>query len=568
MSGTLISDRKVGQAVSAVVLRSDEREADFLSATFVDPGITDRLANQNSQILWGRRGTGKTHVFRVLEREMAKRSDQLAVYVDLAKLGSAGIYRDDRPADLRAVHLFKDLMAVVANTFLDYATAPETKAVGPLLESQVALIRAITRSTLSNETYSHEVGAADTSIQSGELRLSASSPAASLGASRSSERSKNQKTATAGSPQAYLSFQELSDALGRVVHDGGLNHVYIFLDEWAAIPYELQPYIAEFVKRSLLAEPRITVKIAAIEYRSNFGVRLPHNNILGFELGADIASGLELDDYFVYDRNADKTLTMFARLLYRHLAAEVEAGEVALEIQTRSGEDTGDHLVLEWMVREVIRRVKSHDRYLTAEYGISDPDGFVHALFHRQEVFRELVRAGEGVARDFINIFASAYFAAQRRDLAKIDMEGVRAAARDWYERDKAENVTEEQNEVLRRIVKKVIGQNKVRSFLLEKNHERDDMIRSLFDFRLLHLIHRGYMDVEDIGRRYNIYAIDYGAYVDLLGSAHAPARDLTTDIQEENTVIPFGDKRRMKRVILDPSMLKVANALHGHLPS
>ena len=53
---------------------------------------------------------------------------------------------------------------------------------------------------------------------------------------------------------------------------------------------------AEFLKRAFLPDPKITVKIASLEYRSNFGVRR-QRDFLGFELGSDIATAVDIDDY-------------------------------------------------------------------------------------------------------------------------------------------------------------------------------------------------------------------------------------------------------------------------------
>ena len=63
----MVQDSLVAQAVSRIRQRS-ERQEDLqkLLGTFVDVGILPQLNNQNNQILYGRRGTGKTHVLKVL----------------------------------------------------------------------------------------------------------------------------------------------------------------------------------------------------------------------------------------------------------------------------------------------------------------------------------------------------------------------------------------------------------------------------------------------------------------------------------------------------------------------
>ena len=61
-----------------------------------------------------------------------------------------------------------------------------------------------------------------------------------------------------------------------------------------------------------MPHPALTVKIASIEYRSNFNREAELNNVIGFEMGPDISSVLELDDYYVYDRNPDAVAALLA----------------------------------------------------------------------------------------------------------------------------------------------------------------------------------------------------------------------------------------------------------------
>jgi hypothetical protein len=68
MADTL-ADKVIQNAVSRVQVRAERQEnVDQLVETFVDPGISVQLENTNNQILYGRRGTGKTHVLKVVEK--------------------------------------------------------------------------------------------------------------------------------------------------------------------------------------------------------------------------------------------------------------------------------------------------------------------------------------------------------------------------------------------------------------------------------------------------------------------------------------------------------------------
>jgi hypothetical protein len=145
----------------------------------------------------------------------------------------------------------------------------------------------------------------------------------------------------------------------------------------------------------------------------------------------------------------------------------------------------------------------------------------------------------------------------------QIDLNSVEEAARDWYETDKATNLSEEQSRVLHRIMTDVIGNRQAKMFMLAREHSNDPMIQSLFDLRLVHLIFRGYSDKENPGRRYNIYSLDYGTYVDLKRTKREPESfEFFETIGEEETkdrIVPFADKRSIRRVILDPRILRGA---------
>ena len=56
-----------------------------------------------------------------------------------------------------------------------------------------------------------------------------------------------------------------------------------------------------------------------------------------------------------------------------------------------------------------------------------------------------------------------------------------------------------------------------------------------------------------------NIYTLDYGTYVDLIGTQKAPTGDFTEELEgdEAETVVPFDDRRSIRRIILRPAQLR-----------
>lgn len=93
---------------------------------------------------------------------------------------------------------------------------------------------------------------------------------------------------------------------------------------------------------------------------------------------------------------------------------------------------------------------------------------------------------------------------------------------------------------------------------MVPRELEKHPIVQRLFDSRVLHLVARGYADKDNTGVRYNIYNIDYGTYVDLLGTAKEP-EGFTEDGKESSSgfVVPFDDKRKIRRVILNEQVLR-----------
>ena len=128
----LVTDAKFRAAVSNIEPRADrETDDEILSRAFVDTGILSQLANTNSQILYGRRGTGKSHVLRVLGLQIEKTAPGTTPHIDLRVLGSAGLMTElRRPLADRSVAVFKDILSLIQGQLMDIATRPGADGAG------------------------------------------------------------------------------------------------------------------------------------------------------------------------------------------------------------------------------------------------------------------------------------------------------------------------------------------------------------------------------------------------------------------------------------------------------
>lgn len=518
----LLEDPKFQAAVSNIEPRADrEANDDVLSRTYVDTGILPQLANSNNQILYGRRGTGKSHVLRVLGLQVEKQSPGTSLYIDLRVLGSAGLMTEaDRPLSDRCVAVFKDLLSLVQGQLMDIVTRPGSDRGGLQEVSELEeVIRRKSVAVTTREVSERSASTGKSGLGFGfDSRLTASLNVADE-ASTEDERSVSHVEAL----RDTIVFAEVAQQLEIALDALGIENLYILIDEWSTIPSELQPYISEFLKRAFVPVRRVTVKIAALEYRSRFSIPNESGGVIGFELGPDISANLDLDDYYVYDRNPDRVVDLFLEVLMKHLEAELP------------------------------------DKFLASQ-NVTTPGGFQRNLFTERATFVELVRAGEGVVRDFIGVFTQAFFRAVREGKQKIELNAVEEAARAWYETDKSTTLSAHQRRALHLIVTEVIGTRQAKMFMLAREHSDDAMVQSLFDLRLLHLVSRGYSDKENPGLRYNIYALDYGTYVDLKRTKREPESFVDSDSNsqlaaETERIVPFADKRSIRRIILDPSI-------------
>jgi hypothetical protein len=468
----------LNQALMRIPRRAENTDRYTLATTYVSAGsFSAMLHSTDHQILYGRRGTGKTHALLYLS-DLIQRTGDIPIYLDLRTIGSAGgMYADGTmSAAVRGTHLLVDTLEAVHDELLTFAIEEEHEVLGSL----DALAEASTAVQVVGEV-ERETKVAGSSETKHGFELNAK-PSAKFTAERRDTASAESRLRRTGVEQHHVVFGPLSRALRGIAKALGRRRLWLLLDEWSSVPLDLQPLLADLLRRSILPVPGISVKIAAIERRSRFSQPTPAGDYIGIELGADAATAVSLDDFMVFNHARTDAQEFFGQLFYNH-ARLARMSETPV-----------------------------------------DATAFVEQAFKRN-AFLELVRAAEGVPRDAINIAA---LAAQNAHHDMIDLADVRRAARDWYLRDKqaAINSNPTARTTLRKLVDEVVGKRRSRTFLLEhaagsEHHAVDE----LYDARLLHVLRRGIVDKHHPGTLYDGFAIDYGCYVSLLLGGELPSR-------------------------------------------
>lgn len=512
---------KIHTTLIGFTKRAEKASEESLVATFVDSApLFTLLSSANNQVIYGRRGTGKTHALKVLAEHVEQKLGGIPVYLDMRTIGSNGsIYADgSRALAERASTLLSDALSGLLNEFYSIALttienhphpAEVTRRLDALQES-ISTIKIIgDASEETTESTRHQSGS------SAKLEVKvAPKPSVSgqIGQTSSDDRSRQQVVKRAGRESIHLTFGSIAGALADMVTILGGRRVWFLIDEWSEVPIDLQPYLADLFRRVVLPVNEITIKIAAIEHRTNFLINKTRGEYIGLELGADVSADLNLDDFLVFDNSQEKATDFISSLIYRHY------------------ESAPDN-----------------------DISFRDANSLLSAIFTQRPVFEEFVRAVEGVPRDALNLIAKVVTKAFGRQIA---MNDVRAGARDWYNQDKAAVIRNDGSlgDLLQHIVAEVIGTRRARAFLLSSK-SRHDGVDKLFDSRLLHILKKNVSSHDDPGQRYDVYKIDYGCYVDLINTTKAPEGLFQTD-DEIFTEVPHDDYRSIRRAILDPNAL------------
>ena len=90
----------IQDAILQIQLRADRWDDDSLVKSFVTVGpLIPLLNSENNQVIFGRRGTGKTHILRYF-KNLREQQNDCCIFIDLRKMGSSNcIYADQSAPD-------------------------------------------------------------------------------------------------------------------------------------------------------------------------------------------------------------------------------------------------------------------------------------------------------------------------------------------------------------------------------------------------------------------------------------------------------------------------------------
>lgn len=537
--------RDVLAAVQDLEKRAERVHDDHVTETYVSLGsIGNALMSRDNGIVFGRRGTGKTHALKYLARTQREKGN-LVIYIDMEKdLGSTeSIYGDtELKSTYRATRLLVDVLAIIHEALLDDAfnnkdSRLSINALDKMMDhfSEVIVVDEAEQEYIQADERMREGNAGiDLKVGSGF------SLAGSVGGSSRATDRAEARTRISGSIRPRVHFGALKRLMAECLAGDMNRRFWLLLDEWSGIPRELQPYIAEMLRRLFFGIAKVTVRVAAIPHRSEWRISRPDGSYVGVEVGAEIFPLLDLDEFVVFPaRNklerAKRSSEFFEELLYRHI---------------------------------------NYILALQSEAQLVDSRQMLKLLFTQVTAFQEMIRAAEGVPRDALMIVSRS---ALRAGSSRISTDHVRQAAAHVFQTGKAAllNAVPDARSLLEHIIADVISGRKARGFLLSQDQSDHPLIQRLLDDRILHIIKRGYSSKYDPGERFDVLQLDYGCYVQYLNTQSDPKLLFGVDAIDEDAAleamfgtveVPEDDYRAIRKAVLDlPEMLDKITSVGRH---
>jgi len=495
--------------------RAEKKPDNYLVDSFVQIGSVFPLFScLENQIIYGRRGTGKTHLLKYLKSDM-KKSGVACIEIDMRTMGSTGgIYADGNIGlTERASRLLSDTLCDIREQILDVCFDNELCDLSRLIPLLDEFVEQATHIVIQGNVDKEQSNSKTVSSASSAKVSAVASPTGSLSASLECSNFTNDlgtvTTRESGQQTLRIHFGTLSRILKRIVQLLPEGSLLILIDEWSEVPLDLQPYLADMLRRIVFPVATITVKIAAISHRSRFRIHDENGVSIGLEVSSDASASLNLDHFMVFDSDKEQSVEFFKNLVFKHAKAADRNNIIPL-----------------------------------------DMDKFIALVFKNKNALEEFARASEGVPRDAINIISQA---AQHQKDQKIGVKSIRNAARAWYTTSKSKDINSRTEAVglLEWIVSSVIGAKRTRGFLVNSS-VTDELIDYLYDSRVIHLVKQGVSVTAVQGSKYNLYSLDYGCYSHLINTKDEP-QGLISD-ETGYISVPRIDNNYGKESILDLS--------------
>ena len=455
-----------------------------LDGTFVETIFPEMIEARQHQIIYGRRGAGKTHLLRRVElrlRDSFIEGGIFPVYVNGSQLSQEISIVSPDPATV-ALAIYVQLMQHIGAEIRRFVeklnqanfwdrivggkktqTAKQADAIATVLEESLTSgqVRLLPAGEVSDEATTLAETSKNSSLGA-SIKLDPRSLGWAVKAGTGAE--KNAKSSSLITRKIHgeviLPFAQVSSAFGRLLELLGKASIHVLFGEWSEIDKdpEVQPYLAEMLRRTVSAVPGMYLKLACIPGRTTLATPITEEvkNPIGLEEGDDIHSDVNLDSIVFAGESLDQIVPFFMAMIKKHVGERID-----------------------WVRYSTFAHF---ELFLTS------------MIFSGKLPFVELCQASGGVPRDFINIYRAATIntanivkSSQARP--PFELMTVRMAAKGVYQSKRASfgRSTSPQLRLLDRIYKEIYVKKHSYLFLLTEESAEDDVVQTLYMEKLIH---------------------------------------------------------------------------------
>lgn len=481
--------------------------------------VLDKVISIKDQVIYGRRGIGKTHLLKALQEKLATNDDKkyLPVYIDL-RVFKPTLENDN---DLYyALILFQEIIIEILKCVYDNLgylykeyNADQQKIIIEPQRRKISILLEKFNRYFDGKSFT-KIG--ETGFKVNEVKKLATNLKIAKIPEIFGSKEVNREIESEDEKIKYISFSEMSGTVSELLEIVDIDRIFCLLDEWSEIPETSQYILAEFLKRTFMPL-KVTIKIAAIPNRT----RLISENRIGLEDGGDIF-GYPLDNRYIYELDPEITKAFFNELLFKQL-----------------------YLMDPQLYEKFYDNKKKRPVH-----------NFIN-IFLANQALREILIASAGIPRDFLNIFISAYnLFFTKTNNKHLVLADVRNATVEWYGLDKRKTVEANSNAklLLDRIINEILITKKRCHFLIPEKYEKVKELNDLIDLRIIHLRKRGISHKGIKGVAYNVYYLDYACYT----STNLYHNKINTSLLNEIETID--DFREIRRVSLEDKFFEDFN--------
>lgn len=436
------------------------RVTDQTSIEYLDPkGHIERLDSRQNQIIFGRRGSGKSLLLKSLKEnkpEISCISINLEDFKDIS-------FPNSIIQVLRS--LIKQLKGEIKGKYGFFKSFNKWKESRRIIKEYDRVLSKLEKRLAQPDNYDESIREKTGAKLSGEAKSGYANSTASVSAEQSEERETSKQIKIDKLNILKNELPELKELVNQTCNLIDKN-IFLILDDFYFIRKVDQPYFIDFFHR-LCKNTNMFLKVATIKHRSSLYVQ--GDSYVGMEIGHD-AQALNLD-YSLENFNA---LVNFMRELLQHVNTKVN-----VEIDYKN--------------------------VLT------------------ENAFRFLCLASGGVPRDFFSLFISLGNKMINGDKSISKPNVIDISIENLPNKLEAfKTDTADEKEVLEHYLQfirdEIIMTKKNNSFLvsnseIQKHPQLNQAIKELVDLRLIHLVNSNTSSAPSDGLRYSAYMVDIGLF-------------------------------------------------------